>query len=126
VPGIVANNTSNDNAGDGIVLYDGSGISWNTTYQDPGLTVSGNTTDRNAYDGIHVDPTVPALPPYWPPPQGFDVTLTDNSANKNCNLGLDSPGSSPGPPPIAILDGAGNIARGNGRKIQCQSILCSK
>jgi len=118
----VANNTVTGDAGDDIVLYDGSGIPWNPQWQAAGLTVSGNKTNRNAYDGIHVD----ATPPTRGVPQGFDVTLNANSATSNGNLGLDAPGSSAGPPPIAIVDGGDNTARGNGQKIQCRNIVCAK
>ena len=59
IPGIVSNNVSSNNAGDGIVLYDGSGIT-----RTPGLVVSNNTTNGNDHDGIHVD-AVRHTAPRW-------------------------------------------------------------
>ncbi len=117
-PGIVSNNVANNNAGDGIVLADGSGIG-----HQPGLLLvaSNNTTNGNSHDGIHVDATKPQ-----PGAVGLNVKLLANTANSNINLGIDSPGSSIGPPPITIIDGGGNTAKGNGQKIQCANIGCTK
>ncbi len=117
VPGTISDNVSSNNAGDGIVLYTGSGIGC----QAGTLMVSNNTTNNNTYDGIHVDPTRPPIGN-----QGLSVTLTANAANANANLGIQSPGSSVGPPAITVIDGGGNTAKGNANKVQCSNVVCGK
>jgi hypothetical protein len=107
------------NAGDGIVLGDGSGVPDAQIGQMPGLLVTGNTTNGNSYDGINVDPVVPSKR-YS---QGMDVTLTANTGNNNGHLRIDSPCSSVGPPPVTVIDGGENMARGNDDKAQCANVV---
>jgi hypothetical protein len=117
VLGVVSNNNSSSNIGDGIVLADGSGVSSGS--QPAGLLAANNVTNGNGYDGIHVDATKPAQNP-----QGLTVTIKGNHADSNGNLGIGAPRNSTVPPPVSVTDGGGNTAKHNANPAQCANVVC--
>jgi hypothetical protein len=121
VPGNIINNTITKNAGDGIALEDGAGIPADGQTSAPlNLTVSGNSTNNNSYDGIHVDPATHGLVPL-----GINVELDHNVANNNGNLGIEGVKNSGGSAPVTVVDGGHNAAKGNGNKAQCKVVACA-
>jgi hypothetical protein len=121
VPGFLANNTITHNAGDGIVLEDGAGIAGDGVSGLPtNLSVTYNTTNNNSYDGIHVDPATHGIVVL-----GENVILANNTANNNGNLGIEAVNRG-GVPPVTTTDQGGNLAKGNGQKVQCTNVRCAK
>jgi hypothetical protein len=72
---------------------------------DTGGVVTSNIADGNGFNGI------------WDA-NGLGVTLTKNTANYNGALGINGAASN-------LIDGGGNLAKGNTTSTQCYGVVCS-
>lgn len=108
IPGTITNNRVSDSAADGIHLGVGSA-----------LNVFNNEASHNGADGIHFDPTATGGAAVF-----LQGSVTANEASRNANWGIEAPASDPAGG-IAVSDGYGNVATGNGQAQQCLNVVCS-